>query len=118
MKIVVQGNKMFTSYEQVLRAMGTALHSANQEGDKEFLVFSAGPANITDRVKEFINVSENSLQAYGIKTKLVRVPPKWIKEHAAEVDYMVYFAMQKEPIPEVVKFCDRKDIENFVYRQY
>ena len=118
MKVVVQGNKKFTSYEQILRALGTALHSANQNGDKEFLVFSAGPSNITDRVKEFLNVSENSLNAYGVKHKLVRVPPKWIKEHSPEVDYMIYFAMQKEPIPEVVLFCDRKDIENFVYRQY
>tara|TARA_R110001606_G_scaffold356797_1_gene508176 strand:- start:1072 stop:1431 length:360 start_codon:yes stop_codon:yes gene_type:complete len=118
MKVVIQGNKLFDSYEQILRGLGTALHSANTKGDKEFIVFCAGPTNITDRVKEFLNVSENSLKAYKVRHKLVRVPPKWIMEHSYEVDYMIYFAMPKEPIPEVVKFCDRKDIENFVYRQY
>lgn len=118
MKVLVQGNKKFNSYEQVLRAMGTALHSANQNGDKEFLVFSAGPGNITDRIKEFLNISEDTLRFHGVKHKIVRVPPKWVYDNFMDVDYMIYFAMPKEPHPEVIKFCDRKDIDNFVYRQY
>lgn len=115
MIVVIQGSKSFDDYSVFLRAMGTAL-SSMPEGDKEFTVFSAGPHNINTFGLEFINVSERSLKARGIKPKLVKVPPSWVKSNIYDVDYLAYFSKPKEPVPAIVELAEAKDIEVGVYR--
>lgn len=113
--VVVQGTKSFADYSIFLRAMGTAL-SMLPEDDTEFLVYSAGPVNINQMGMEFCNVSERSLKARGIKTKLYKVPPSWVTENIHSVDYLAFFSKPKEPVSKLVDLADSKDIEVGVYR--
>jgi len=95
--------------------MGTAL-SLLQEDDKEFFVYSAGPAVINSMGLEFSNVSERGLKARGIKIRFFKVPPSWIKQNIHSVDYLAYFGRPKEPVSDLVDFAESKDIEVGVYR--
>jgi hypothetical protein len=115
MMVVVQGTKTFSDYSIFIRAMGTAL-SMLPEGDTEFTVCSAGPININQMGMEFCNVSERSLKARGIKAKLVKVPPSWVKENIHSVGYLAFFSKPKEPVSSLVDLADAKDIEVGVYR--
>jgi hypothetical protein len=116
MIVAIQGSRNFNDYMVFMRGVGTALRKANENEDKEFFVFTAGPVNINEFVQEFLNVNERSLKAYGIKTKLVKVPPSWIKENLNDVNHLLYFSKPKETLPEVVALADAKDIEVGVYR--
>ena len=115
MKIAIQGTRNFSDYSIFLRAMGTAL-STLPDGDEEFTIFSAGPAQINSFGMEFSNVSERSLKARGIKIKLVKVPPSWIKENINSIEYFAYFSKPKEPYSDLVDLAEAKDISVGVYR--
>ena len=115
MIIAIQGTRTFSDYNVFLRAMGTAM-SLRDERDKSLTIFSAGPVNINSMAMEFTNVSERSLKARGIKIKLVKVPPKWIQENMADVNYLAYFSKPKEPISALVDIAEAKDVEVGVYR--
>jgi hypothetical protein len=115
MIVAIQGTKSFSDYNIFLRAMGTAM-SMLQEGDNEFLIFSAGPAKINSMAMEFSNISERSLKARGIKIKLIKVPPSWIRENIHDVDYFVYLSKPKEPYSDLVELAESKDIEVGIYR--
>jgi hypothetical protein len=115
MIVTVQGTKNFNDYAVFLRAMGTAMSSLASE-DKEFLLFSAGPANINAMALEFSNVSERSLKARGIKIRFIRVPPSWIDNNVKDIDYFAFFSKPKEPVSKQVDLADAKDVEVGVYR--
>ena len=115
MIVVIQGTRSFNDYTVFLRAMGTALRSI-PEGDTEFTVFSAGPVNVNNFAMEFININERSMKGYGIKTKLVKVPPSWIEENIHIIDYFAYFSKPKESLSRQVELADAKDVEVGVYR--
>lgn len=115
MIIAIQGTKSFSDYNVFLRAMGTAL-SMVRDGDKEILIYSAGPANINSMGMEFSNVSERSLKARGIRIRLNKVPASWIKENIHNVDYLAYFSKPKEPLSDLVEHAEAKDAEVGVYR--
>lgn len=115
MIVAIQGTRNFDDYNVFLRAMGTALSSI-PEGDRSFTIFSAGPSNINSMGMEFSNVSERGLRARGIRIKLVKVPPKWIKENMSSVDYLAYFSKPKEPLSDLVDVAEDKDVEVGVYR--
>jgi hypothetical protein len=115
MIVTVQGTKNFNDYAVFLRAMGTAMSSLPSE-DKEFLLFSAGPANINAMALEFSNVSERSLKARGIKIRFIRVPPSWIDNNVKDIDYFAFFSKPKEPVSKQVDLADAKDVEVGVYR--
>lgn len=115
MKIAIQGSNSFNDYSVFLRAMGTALYSLPEE-DSEFYIYSAGPAKINSMGLEFTNVSERSLKARGIKIKLFKVPPSWIKENIHDISYFAYFSKPKEPVSSLVDLAEAKDIEVGVYR--
>jgi hypothetical protein len=116
MIVAVQGSKSFNDYQVFLRGIGTAMREIADTEDKEFIIFSAGPKNINEFIHEFLNVNERSLKAYGIKTKIVKVPPSWIENNLNEIDYLLYFSKPKETLPSVVEQADAKDIEVGVYR--
>lgn len=115
MKIAIQGTKSFSDYTIFLRAMGTALSTLPSE-DKEFTIFTAGPAQINSFGMEFSNISERSLKARGIKIKLVKVPPKWVKDNIHDIDYLAFFSKPKEPVSDLVDLAEAKDIEVGIYR--
>ena len=115
MIVVIQGTRNFSDYNIFLRAMGTALSSMDKE-DNEFLIFSAGPVNINTMGLEFANVSERSLKARGIKIKLTKVPPSWVKQNMKDVDYLAFFSKPKEPVSELVELAEDKDKEVGIYR--
>jgi hypothetical protein len=95
--------------------MGTSLSMLKEE-DKEFFLYSAGPSVVNSMGLEFSNISERSLKARGIKIKLFKVPPSWIKQNIHSVDYLAYFGRPKEPVSDLVDFAESKDIEVGVYR--
>lgn len=113
MIVGVQGTKSFNDYAVFLRGMGTALSSL-PEGDKEFTIYSAGPLTTNEFVMEFLNVS--NWKARGIKAKVVKVPPSFIKDHIQDVDHFLYFSKPKEPYTDLVELADAKDITVGVYR--
>jgi len=115
MIVAIQGSKTFNDYGVFLRAMGTAL-SMMKEGDKEFLIYSAGPSVINSMGLEFSNVSERSLKARGIRIRLFKIPPSWVKENIHSIDYLAYFSKPKEPVSSLVDLAESKDIEVGVYR--
>ena len=116
MIVAIQGSKNFNDYQVFLRGIGTALREITDEQEKEFIIFSAGPKNINEFVHEFLNVNERSLKAYGIKTKIVKVPPSWFENNLNEIDYLLYFSKPKEALPNIVALAEGKDIEVGVYR--
>jgi hypothetical protein len=115
MLVAIQGTRTFDDYAIFLRAMGTALRSI-PENDTEFVIYSAGPANINQFGLEFSNVSERSLKARGIKIKFIKVPPSWLETNIKSIDYLAYFSKPKEPVSKLVDLADAKDIEVGVYR--
>jgi hypothetical protein len=95
--------------------MGTALSSLPEE-DTEFVIISAGPFRLNDMAMEFTGVSERSLKARGIKTKVVKVPPAWFKSNMHDVDFFAYFSLPKETVSDLVREAEDKDIDVAVYR--
>lgn len=115
MIIAIQGTKGFSDYNIFLRAMGTALSSMDAD-ENEFIIFAAGPSNINSMGLEFSNISERSLKARGIRVKLMKVPPSYIKTNIDQVNYMAYFSKPKEPVTDLVSYAESKDIELGIYR--
>lgn len=115
MKVAIQGTRNFDDYAVFLRAIGTALSDLSIE-DKEFIIYSAGPAHINEMGMEFSNISERSLKARGIKIKFVKVPPSWIKENIYEISYFAFFSKPKEPVSDLVDYAEAKDISVGIYR--
>lgn len=115
MKIVVQGTNRFSEYTIFLRAMGTALKDI-AENDRDIIIYSLGPRRVHQMAHEFTNVSERGLKARGIKIKTIKVPPYWVEENIFDIDYFLFLSKPKEPLSDLVKMAEAKDIEVGVYR--
>lgn len=115
MRIAIQGSRAFNQYEVFLHGMGRTLAMLDSE-DKEFFIYSAGPARTNEMALEFSNISERSLKARGIKIRMFKVPPSWIKENVYEIDYFAYFCNKKEPVSQLIDFVEAKDREVGIYR--
>jgi hypothetical protein len=115
MIVVVQGTKNFNDYEIFLSGIRSALIRM-AEDDKEFIVYSAGPLKINSMAMEFLNVTERSMKAKGIKTKLVKVPPSWIKQNYTIIDYYAFYCVPKETVPDSVTSIGDKDVDVQIYR--
>jgi len=115
MIVGIQGTKAFSNYNIFLRGMGRAL-SAMPSEDREFTVLASGPGNINSMALEFINITERGLKARKIKSKIVKVPPKWLKENIHDLDFFLYFCNPKESYSDVYQLAKRKDVEAEIYR--
>ena len=115
MIIAIQGTRGYDDYTIFLRAMGTAM-SLKDETDNEITIFSCGPYQTNAMAREFVNVSERSLKARGIKIKLVKVPPAWVEDNITSIDYFAFFSRPKEPTSRLVDLADAKDVQVGVYR--
>jgi hypothetical protein len=65
---------------------------------------------------EFSNVSERGLKARGIKIKMIKVPPSWIKENIDSVNYFAFFSGSKEKKSALVSYAESKDAKVGIYR--
>jgi len=115
MKIAIQGSKAFNQYEIFLSGMGRTLAMMQPE-DSEFFIYSVGPARTNEMAMEFSNISERSLKARGIKIRLFKVPPIWLKQNIYDMNYFAYFCNKKEPMSSMVEYAEAKDIEVGIYR--
>jgi hypothetical protein len=115
MKIAIQGSKAFNQYEIFLSGMGRTLAMMQPE-DSEFFIYSVGPARTNEMAMEFSNISERSLKARGIKIRLFKVPPIWLKQYIYDMNYFAYFCNKKEPVSSMVEYAEAKDIEVGIYR--
>lgn len=115
MIVAVQGTKDFDDYQVFLRAMGVAMSSMKDE-DKEFLIYSAGPAKINSMVSEFSNLSERGMKARGKKIKFFKVPVSYIEENMEQVSYLAFLSKPKEPVSNLVASAELKNIEVGIYR--
>lgn len=115
MIVAIQATRSFSDYSIFLRAMGTAMKDL-KDGDSQILIHSAGPYQLNAMAMEFVNVSERSLKARGIKIKLIKVPPTWIEHNIKEIDYFAFFSKPKETPSYLVDLADAKDVQVGVYR--
>jgi hypothetical protein len=115
MIVAVQGTSGFDDYQVFLRAMSVAL-SGMKDGDKEFIVYSAGPAKINSYVSEFVNLSERGMKARGRKIKFYKAAPSWIEENMQYVNYFAYLSKPKEQISKLVASAELNNVEVGIFR--
>lgn len=115
MIVGVQGTNSFSDYKVFLRSMAVAL-SALQDSDDQFLVYSAGPANINSMVSEFINLSEKGLKARGKKTKFFKVAPQWISENLDTFDYVAFLSNEGEPVSKLMDKVQETNVDFGIFR--
>jgi hypothetical protein len=115
MIVAVHGTADFDDYQVFLRAMGVAL-SGMKEGDKEFIVYTAGPAAINSFVYEFCNLSERGFKSRGRKIKFLKLPISWIEENILHVDYLVYLSKPKQPSSKLVAIAEKNNIEVGIFK--
>jgi hypothetical protein len=115
MIVAIQGTRNFDDYSVFLRGMGSAMIHM-EEGDKDLFLYTAGPHKTNSMTMEFANVSERSLKSRGIRVRVFKVPPSWIKENINQIDYFTYFSKPKEPASSLVDLAKAKDVEVAIYR--
>ena len=108
MIVAVQGTKEFNDYNVFLRAMSVAL-SGMKEEDKEFTIYSIGPARINSMVSEFSNLSERGMKARGKKIKFYKAPQSWVEEN---INYVNYFAFLSTANQSQSKLADTAELNN------
>jgi hypothetical protein len=115
MIVAVQGTNDFDDYNIFIRAMGVAL-STMQEEDKEFVIYSAGPARINSFVSEFSNLSERGMKARGRKIKFYKVASAWLEENMEQINYFAFLSNPKQANSKLVSAAELKNIEVGIFR--
>ena len=115
MIVAVQGTSDFSDYSVFLRAMSVAMSGMGND-DKEFIIYSVGPARINAFVSEFSNLSERGMKARGKKIKFYKVAMPWIEENMEVVNYFAFMSKPKQPISRLVASAELKNIEVGIFR--
>jgi hypothetical protein len=115
MIVAVHGTTDFDDYQVFLRAMSVAL-SGMKEGDKEFIIYTAGPAAINSFVYEFCNLSERGMKARGRKIKFFKAPTSWIEENMSHVDYLAFLSKPKQSVSKLVAIAEKNNVEVGIFR--
>ena len=115
MIVAVHGTADFDDYQVFLRAMSVAL-SGMKDGDKEFTVYSAGPAAINSFVSEFCNLSERGMKARGRKIKFFKVPNSWIEENMGNVNYLAFLSKPQQPVSKLIAVAEQNNVEVGIFR--
>lgn len=115
MIVVVQGTNDFDDYNVFLRAMSVALATMNSE-DKEFSIYSVGPARINAFVSEFSNLSERGMKARGKKIKFYKVPASWVEENISYVNYLAFLSKPKQATSKLVASAELNNVEVGIFR--
>jgi hypothetical protein len=95
--------------------MSVAL-SGMQDGDKEFTVYSAGPASINSFVSEFCNLSERGMKSRGRKIRFYKVPASWVEENITSVNYLAFLGKPKQAVSRLVTTAEKNNIEVGIFR--
>jgi hypothetical protein len=74
--------------------MSVAL-SGMKDGEREFIIYSAGPSKINSFVSEFCNLSERGMKARGKKIKFYNAAPAWLNENINQINYFVFLSRPK-----------------------
>ena len=115
MIVAVQGTNDFDDYTVFIRAMGVAL-SGMQDDDKEFVIYSAGPARINSFVSEFSNLSERGMKARGRKIKFYNTAPSWLDTNMDQINYFAFLSKPNESKSRLVSSAELKNIEVGIFR--
>ena len=115
MIVAVQGTNDFDDYNIFIRAMGVAL-SGMSDDDREFVIYSAGPARINSFVSEFSNLSERGMKARGRKIKFYKVANAWLEENINHVNYFAFLSKPKQNNSKLVDFAEQNNIEVGIFR--
>lgn len=115
MIVAVQGTNSFDDYSIFLRAMGVAMSSMKDE-DKEFYLYSAGPAKVNGFVAEFCNLAERGMKARGRKVKYYKVPSSWLEENITSFNYLAFLSKPKESSSKLVGTAELNNIEVGIFR--
>jgi len=115
MIVAVQGTNDFDDYTVFIRAMGVALSGMSND-DKEFVIYSAGPARINSFVSEFSNLSERGMKARGRKIKFYKVANAWLEENINQVNYFAFLSKPKQVNSRLVEFAEQNNVEVGIFR--
>lgn len=115
MIVVVQGTKEFDDYNVFIRAMGVALATMPQD-DKEFLIYSVGPARINAMVSEFCNLSERGMKARGKKIKFAKAPLEWVEENIQWANYFAFLCKEKQGLSKLAALAELNQVELGIFR--
>ena len=115
MIVAVQGTNEFDDYNLFLRAISVALSEMKEE-EKDFVIYSAGPAKINSFVSEFSNLSERGMKARGRKIKFYKVASAWLEENMEQVNYFAFLSNPKQANSKLVVTAELKNIEVGIFR--
>jgi hypothetical protein len=117
MRVLIHGTKTFNQYEIFINALGRVIRSM-EDGDDELIVATLGPTNITHMAHEFINISERTLKANGVKPKVLPRTIRWAKSNLDEFDELIFFCKPKERLSEIAALVDKKSTPDLVVYRY
>ncbi len=115
MIVAVQGTNEFNDYNLFLRAISVAL-SGMKEEEKDFVIYSAGPAKINSFVSEFSNLSERGMKARGRKIKFYKVSERWMYDNMDQINYFAFLSKPKQSVSKLTTFAESKNVEVGVFR--
>jgi hypothetical protein len=115
MHVAVQGTNSFDDYTVFLRAMGVAM-SGMKNDDKDFFVYSIGPAKVNGFVAEFCNLSERGMKGRGKKIKYYKVPAQWVEENIASFDYFAFLSKPNEGGSKLLGVAELNNVEVGIFR--
>jgi len=98
-----------------LRAMSVAL-SGMKEEDKEFIIYSVGPATINSMVSEFSNLSERGMKARGKKIKFYKSPQSWVEENINYINYFAFLSTANQSQSKLVDAAELNNVEVGIFR--
>ena len=114
MKIGIQGSKKFDDYKVFMRAMAVALSDLEPGDTANF--YSVGPHKVNNFLAGFVNLTEDSMKARGMKIKYHKVSDKWLESELSEIDYFIYLSKPKEYPSRLAEKADKKEIECGIFR--
>jgi hypothetical protein len=114
MNVVVQGTKEFVDYNVFMRAMGVALSSI--KNDKEFNVYSVGPAQINSFTSAFCNISEEGLKNRGIKVKFHKVPTSYVENNITSFNYFAFLSTPGQRPSKLSAIAELAGVETGIFR--
>lgn len=117
MKVMIHGTNKFDQYDIFINALGRVIRSIPEE-DGELTLFPLGPTNVNSMCHEFINISERSLKANGIKGKVIPRPVKWGKDNYKDFDLFLFFCKPKEPLSDIATLIDKKGSPDVLVYRY
>ena len=94
--------------------MAVAL-SELEEQDKDFIIYSAGPNNISMMAMEFANLSERGMKSRKKNIKFFKVTSEWLEENIKNINHFAFLSNPKEPVSKIVHLSKLNNINTNVY---